>query len=177
MSWCFNGQDKFSSDFWNYLGESLSHHFKMNCHGNSGGMILTRYCFWFHCLVFYVEATVCDTAVGRESSRDIVAGDQYALSTQQATESLEEGRQNREGIKTAGWMGLQIEAHQRKEYVLQSMRRNYQAPSIIKLSNGIEIKAVFNIIFDLIFMAQQLLQCFSLYKIVDNKYSLRQNSI
>ena len=160
-----------------YLLRKLNR-FKINCHGNSWGTVLTRYCFWFHCLVFYVEATACDTAVSRENSCDIVAGDQYALSTQKATESLEEGRQNREGIKAAGWMGLQIEAHQRKEYMLQSMRRNFQALPITKwLSDGIKINSVLNIIFALIFMARTLLQCFSFYKTVGNKYSLWQNSI
>ena len=80
-----------------------------------------------------MEATGCHTAVSRENSRHIIAGDEYTLSTQPATVSPVGGSQYREGVVAAEWLVLHIEAHQREGYMLQSMRRNHQAQSVTKL--------------------------------------------
>ena len=85
-----------------------------------------------------MEATGCDTAVSRENSRHIIAGDEYAPSTQPATVSHEGGSQNREWIVAAGWLGLHLEAQKREGYMLQSMKRNHQAQSVTKLSHWIK---------------------------------------
>ena len=82
--------------------------FKTNCYRNSGGTVLTKCCSWFHGVVFYVEATKGDTAIGRESSRHSIAADEYALFIQHAAVLHEEGTHNYEGIEVAGWVGLHM---------------------------------------------------------------------